>query len=190
MLPTLAMRTLRSGDLVLEPQVAAHADALFAVLGDPAIYAYENVPPPSLDWLRERFARLETRTSADGTERWLNWALRLPADTLAGYVQATVHPDGHAFIAYILGSAHWGRGIAARAVQAMADELAAYYGAHTLWAVYKSANARSERLLERLAFEPAPPAPEGRFAIEPDESIMRRAANVPPARREPMGEAT
>src|SRR5215218_3736664 len=116
MLPTLAMRTLRSGDLVLEPQIAAHADAMFAVLADPAIYAYENVPPPSLDWLRTRFARLETRTSADTTERWLNWALRLPADTLAGYVQATVHADGHAFVAYILGSAYWGRGIATRAV--------------------------------------------------------------------------
>jgi len=183
------MRTLRSGDLVLEPQLAAHADAMFAVLGDPAIYAFENVPPPSVDWLRERFARLETRTSADGTERWLNWALRLPADTLAGYVQATVHPDGHAFIAYILGSAHWGRGLATRAVQAMVDELATYYGAHTLWAVYKSANARSRRLLERLRFAPAPSALAGRFAIEPDESLMRRAANVPRARREPMGEA-
>jgi len=178
--PTLAMRPLRSGDLVLEPQVAAHADAMFAVLGDPAIYEYENVPPPSLDWLRERFARLETRTSADGTEHWLNWALRLPADTLAGYVQATVHPDGHAFVAYILGSAHWGRGLATRAVQAMADELAGYYGAHTLWAVYKRANTRSRRLLERLAFAPAPPASAGRFAIEPDESPMRRAVNVTP----------
>ena len=42
---------------VLEPQVAAHAEAMFVVLSDPAIYAYENAPPESLEWLRKRFER-------------------------------------------------------------------------------------------------------------------------------------
>lgn len=77
------MRCLVAGEVTLEPQVAAHAEEMFAVLSDPAIYTHENQPPPSLEWLRERFRRLETRRSADGRERWLNWVIRMPSAELA-----------------------------------------------------------------------------------------------------------
>src|SRR5512135_3215864 len=113
------MRAIVGDGLTLEPQTAAHAEQMFVVLSDPAIYEYENEAPPSLDWLRERFARLETRRSADGSEQWLNWVIRLPTSELAGYVQATVRANGRAAIAYELSSAFWGRGLARRAVQAM-----------------------------------------------------------------------
>lgn len=42
---------------MLEPQVAAHASEMFDVLSDPAIYEFENEPPPSEAWLVERYAR-------------------------------------------------------------------------------------------------------------------------------------
>ena len=71
------MRTIEIATLKLEPQVAAYADAMFAVLSDPAIYEYENAPPESLEWLRARFAKLEARHSADEQERWLNWVIRI-----------------------------------------------------------------------------------------------------------------
>jgi hypothetical protein len=45
---------LRAGALVLEPQVAAHAAEMFRVLGDPAIYEFENAPPESEAWLARR----------------------------------------------------------------------------------------------------------------------------------------
>src|SRR5262249_46322506 len=115
-----------------EPQTAAHAEEMFALLSDPAIYEYENGPPPSLEWLRERFARLESRSSADGSEQWLNWVIRLPTSGLVGYVQAIVKANGQAAIAYELSSAYWGRGLARLAVQAMMTELADHYRAHTL----------------------------------------------------------
>src|SRR5688572_21030626 len=103
--PERAIETLR---LTLEPQRAAHADAMFEVLSDPAIYAHENAPPKSLQSLRERYTKLETRRSGDGREQWLNWVLRQRSmGDLIGYVQATVQADGHAFIAYELGSTHW-----------------------------------------------------------------------------------
>jgi hypothetical protein len=38
--------------------------------------------PASLDALRERYLRLASRRSADGSQHWLNWAL-LPRDALA-----------------------------------------------------------------------------------------------------------
>ena len=153
------MHVIDTGSLTLEPQTAAHAEEMFAVLSDPAIYEYENEPPPSLEWLRARFTQLESRRSANGQERWLNWVIRLPTSKLVGYVQATVDPNGRAAIAYELSSAYWGRGLARRAVQAMISELV---------------NLRSMRLLDRLGFSPASAERHGKHRVEPGELLMQR----------------
>lgn len=168
------MRTLVTGDLTLEPQVAAHADGMFAVLCDPALYEYENDPPASLEALRERFARLEARKSPEGNEHWLNWVLHLPGTGPIGFVQATVHADGRAAIAYVLGSPYWGRGLARRAVEAMLSELREAYAVKRFTAVLKRPNLRSLRLLERLGFSPATPQDCETIGIEPDEVMMMR----------------
>ena len=162
--------------ITLEAQCAAHAADMFAVLSDPAIYEYENEPPASLEWLRDRFARLESRRSADGRQQWLNWVIRLPSSQLAGYVQATVHGDGRAAIAYVLGSQYWGRGLAREAVEAMIAELVRSCQVRTLSAVLKRDNVRSLRLLERLGFEPATPELCAALAVERDERLMVRDA--------------
>lgn len=172
---------IRTPRLLLEPQRAAHAPAMFALLADPAIYRHENEPPASLAWLQERFTKLESRRSADGSELWLNWVLRRSDGALAGYVQATVQADGQAWIAYVLGSAHWGQGLAGEAVAAMIDALASRYAVHTLLAVFKRSNSPSRRLLERLGFAAADADDPLREGIEADEDLMRRrlAATVP-----------
>ena len=51
-----SMRALATARLCLEPQMARHADAMFEVLSDPAIYTHENAPPSSREWLHERCA--------------------------------------------------------------------------------------------------------------------------------------
>ena len=170
------MRALEHARLRLEPQVEGHAAEMFAVLSDPAIYEHENAPPCSVAWLADRYRKLESRVSPDGTERWLNWVVRLPTGELAGYVQATVHASGRAAIAYELNSRYWGRGIASAAVERMIAELAAAYGVETLGAVLKQANARSRRLLERLGFAPAPEALRKEAEAGPDELLMVRSA--------------
>jgi [ribosomal protein S5]-alanine N-acetyltransferase len=172
MTPDLAL--IRADGLTLEPQTMAHADEMFVVLSDPAIYEYENQPPRSLEWLRERFGRLESRCSADGSEQWLNWVIRLPNSELAGYVQATVFADGHAAIAYELSSAYWGRGLARRAVQAMIAELAEHYHVHIVTAVLKRENQRSLRLLERLGFSVASAKSHAEQNVDPSELLMQR----------------
>ncbi|MGH8673966.1 MAG: GNAT family N-acetyltransferase [Burkholderiales bacterium] len=166
------MRVIRVERIVLEPQAALHAREMYEVLSDPAIYEYENEPPASLEWLRERFRKLETRRSADGKEHWLNWVIRLPATGLIGYVQATVHPEGRAAIAYVLASRFWGRGLAHDAVQAMIAVLGQDYGVCRLSAVFKRQNRRSQRLLERLGFSLASPELHAEYRAEPDESLM------------------
>jgi [ribosomal protein S5]-alanine N-acetyltransferase len=168
------MRALQTPRLQLEPQSALHAEAMFAVLSDPAIYEYENAPPISQEWLRERFTKLESRRSADGSEQWLNWVLRQHGGALIGYVQATLRADGQAFIAYELASAHWGRGLGSEAVAAMIDELVVQYGVHTLLAIFKRANHRSRRLLERLGFGVADAASRQGAELEADEDLMQR----------------
>jgi len=169
-----AMRALETPRLTLEPQTAAHADDMFVVLGDPAIYEFENEPPRSLEWLRQRFTKLESRQSADGGEQWLNWVIRVPGCGLIGYVQATLRRDGSATIAYELASAYWGRGFASEALRAMIDELFARYDVRELSAVLKGANGRSLRLLERLGFALAPPAMRTKRRIDVDELLMSR----------------
>jgi len=164
----MSMRELRTARLVLEPQVEAHAEAMFDVLSDPAIYEHENEPPRSAAWLRERFRKLESRTSADGSEQWLNWIVRFDREPI-GYVQATVHGDGRADIAYVFASRHWARGFAREAVEGLLQELRERYDVRRAVAVFKTANHRSRRLLEHLRFTAA----TGEIGF--DEEIMERA---------------
>ena len=173
------MHVIETGSLTLEPQTVAHAEEMFVVLSDPAIYEYENEPPPSLEWLRARFTKLEARRSSDGREQWLNWVIRLPTSELIGYVQATVRANGRAAIAYALSSRYWGRGLARQAVQAMVAELVEHYQARRLSAVLKRVNLRSLRLLERLGFSLASPEQHVRHRVEPGELLMHREIQRP-----------
>ena len=170
------MNAIVAEGITLEPQTRAHAAEMFAVLSDPAIYEYENAPPASLEWLRARFEKLETRRSADGGEQWLNWVLRVPSAELIGYVQATVRADASAAIAYELASAYWGRGLARQAVAAMMRELVERYGVVFFTAIAKRANLRSTRLLERLGFSAASEELREKLRVEPDEVLMCRSA--------------
>jgi ribosomal-protein-alanine N-acetyltransferase len=173
------MHVIERAGLTLEPQTVAHAEEMFGVLSDPAIYEYENEPPPSVEWLRARFTKLESRQSPDGQEQWLNWVIRLPTSELIGYVQATVRSNGYAAIAYELSSTYWGRGLASQAVQAMIGELVERYGVRKLSAVFKRENQRSARLLERLGFSLASPEEHVKRQVESAERLMQMQVTRP-----------
>ena len=145
--------SLQGNGLRLEPQTARHAPAMYALLRDPALYEFlDQAPPASEAALRERFTRLQTRRSPDGSQHWLNWVIRLADGRLAGYVQATVYPDHTANIAYVLGHAFWGRGIALEATRCLLDELPRGDKVRQAFATVDQRNARSLRLLRRLGF--------------------------------------
>ena len=106
--------------LDLTPLRRDHADELFTVLADPSLYeCTEEVPPASPMDLRNRYARLETRQSPDGSEAWLNWILSEISTGLSiGYVQATV-TSRCTDIAWVVGRIWQRRGLATEAAQAL-----------------------------------------------------------------------
>ena len=80
--------------LRLMPLVVEDADEMVTVLGDERMYEFTGGCPPSLEELRGRYRRLIVGHSADGSEQWLNWVVRLTAEDLAvGAMQATLATD-------------------------------------------------------------------------------------------------
>ena len=146
-------RDLRSSRLVLEPIQVRHADLLFELLQDPSLYTFmPTEPPASLELLRARYETLSRRSSPDGSETWLNWAVRLPDGAYVGTVQATVFKNASALLAYELGAEHRGAGYATEACRVVMDELVDAYGVGEIRALVDTRNERSIRLLERLGF--------------------------------------
>lgn len=166
------MNDLQTAICTLEPLLTAHADEMFDVLSDPAIYEFENESPESKERLADHYRQLEGRASPDGQEYWLNWIIRLLSGELAGYVQATVLKSGISYIAYELNSKFWRQGIGGNAVSAMMTELSSTYAVHNCVAVLKTANFRSMALLSSLGFHMLERSEAEQFEPESDESVM------------------
>ncbi len=147
------MQPIVTSELALEPLRVAHADAMFELLSDAEIYRYlDYSPPASIEHLRNVYVQLEARESPDGNEAWLNLVVHPHGHSLVGYVQATVASNRSAYVAYVLGSHHWGRGHALKAIQAMLGHLASAYEVNRCIATVEAENERSIHLLERLGF--------------------------------------
>jgi ribosomal-protein-alanine N-acetyltransferase len=170
------MHTLAAGQLILEPLTVAHAEAMFEVLADTEIHRYLDHPaPPSVAYLREVYARLETRRSPDGSQVWLNWVIRLPGHPPLGYVQATVVAADTAWVAYALSCKYWGQGYGHAATRAMLEHLATEYGVKRYLATVEAENRRSIRLLERLGFHAATQLEsDGHSLSETERLFVRR----------------
>jgi RimJ/RimL family protein N-acetyltransferase len=111
-----------TGRLDLLPLRVEHAEEMAGVLADPALHTYIGGRPDTLEALRARY-ELMTAGSSDPAVSWLNWVIRLRDEAcLTGYVQATVGPSGDgpvAEIAWVVGTAWQGRGIATEAAGAL-----------------------------------------------------------------------
>ena len=162
-------------ELELHPATVAHVADMFAVLSDPQIYRYlDDVPPPSVEHLHSVYQRRETRQSPDGSEQWLNWVVCPGGSKPVGVVQATIINASTAWIAYVFGSKHWGKGYAHAATRAMIDHLRQGYGITVFMATVEMENARSIRLLERLSFRLATLQEAQRQELSPTELLFVR----------------
>jgi RimJ/RimL family protein N-acetyltransferase len=107
--------------LNLTPLRSADADEMVVVLGDPRLYGFIGGSPPSRDELRIRYERQSVGHSADGSEEWRNWIVRLrPSGEAIGLVQTTIRGGGEvADVAWLIGVPWQGRRYAVEAAQAL-----------------------------------------------------------------------
>jgi RimJ/RimL family protein N-acetyltransferase len=120
---------LDSERLVLEPLRPEHAEELAPILDDTSLHRFTGGQPASTEKLRARFERQVVGHSADGTEQWRNWTVRLRSSGQAiGTLQATVRPCGErtvAEIAWVVGVVYQGQGFAKEAAAEMVSWLRA-----------------------------------------------------------------
>ena len=136
------------------------APALFSWASDPEVTRYLSFAP-----------HRDVDESRAALRRWARaWAesegLLLPCRTLTYLIEVEGKPVGSLSVhraryglelGYALARAHWGRGIAPRAVRSLAEWLLAH-GAHRVFATAHVENAASHRVLEKAGF-----AREGRL---------------------------
>lgn len=139
-------------DLRLDPLRVGDATEMTGVLADPALYTVIGGRPPTPAELTDQYARQVVGVSADGTEEWLNWVVRVDGRA-TGYVQATVHGGERAVVAWVIGTRWQRRGIATAAARAMLAELAAR-GVARVEAYIEPGHRPSELVAERVGFTP------------------------------------
>ena len=172
--------TLAAGLVSLEPQTVAHAQAMFDVLSDPELYRYlDYPPPPSAEYLAERYRDQERRLSPDGRHLWLNWVVRERGGALVGYVQSTVVSPDETWVGYVLASASWGRGFGFDAMRAMLEHVASAHNVTRFLARVEAENVRSVRLLDRLLFRTASPGEAALHRMTSTERLYVRAGLGP-----------
>jgi RimJ/RimL family protein N-acetyltransferase len=108
--------------LTMLPLRVEYAAAMADVLADPALYTFTGGEPPTVASLEARYRR-QLAGPGRPDEQWLNWVIKYD-DALVGYVQATV-TGGTAEIAWVIGTAWQGRGLAREAAQGLVTWLRA-----------------------------------------------------------------
>jgi ribosomal-protein-alanine N-acetyltransferase len=147
-IPELVTERLR-----LRAPVPGDATALLAVLGDPEVTRYHNVPTlTTLEEAQGLLERLEQRQAAHDTVRW---AIELVEH---GEMIGTVgllrfdFEHRHAELGYEIARRWWGRGLAPEAAAAVVGYGFSVMGFHRIEAGVLPGNAASVRVLQKLGF--------------------------------------
>ncbi len=141
--------------LWIEPLLPAHAASLYECLQDERLYEFiPQDPPASLQALEARYRALSSRRSPDGREAWLNWALLTRRfGEYAGVLEATVHENLTATIAYMIFVPYQRLGFAAEGCSRLLAHLFEDYRVSVVMAEIDTRNAASIALVESLGFE-------------------------------------
>ncbi|MEJ7816807.1 MAG: GNAT family protein [Rubrobacter sp.] len=152
--------TLETERLLLEPLMPEHAPLLVKDLADERLYRFiPTDAPESAEALETRYRKLFSRRSPDGSEVWLNFAMRLreegtlPKASYVGMLEATVFPNRSAYIAYTVFVPFWRQGYAREGCARMLRHLLEDYRVRVVVAEMDTRNAASVSLAEALGFE-------------------------------------
>ena len=148
-----AIPELTTERLRLRAPALGDAAALLAVLGDPAVTRYHNVPTlATLADARALLERLEQRYAARETIRW---AIELARSReMIGTVGLLRFDFEHrrAEVGYEIAQRWWGRGLVPEAAGAVIRHGFTALGLHRIEAGVLSGNRASVRVLEKLGF--------------------------------------
>ena len=146
---------LETERLFLEPILPAHAPVLYARMQEERLYRFiPQDPPVTPQALEDRYDFLSARRSPDGREAWLNWAMReRGSGDYAGTLEATVHDDRKATVAYMVFVPYQRRGFAAEACGRLLEHLFDDYRVGVVAAEIDTRNAASVALVKSLGFE-------------------------------------
>jgi RimJ/RimL family protein N-acetyltransferase len=143
------MTMLLTERLSLRPLQEGDEGALFAMLGDPAAMEF---------WDRDPLARLGTaqalladELAAASAGNFMAW-LVLEKGELVGSVDLSGLVSAEAWLGFIFRPAHWGRGLAQEALQAVIAHAFDVLKLGRLDARVQTGNLRAIRLLRRLDF--------------------------------------
>ncbi len=151
----LLAATIVTGRLRLDPLIPDDADEMVSVLNDQRLHEFTGGRPLPLDQLRARYQRLAVGRSADGSQLWFNWIMRLGAGEAVGFIQATVTDHGRsAELAWVVGLRWQGRGFASEAATAVVNWLVGE-GICTVQACIHPEHHGSARVAARAGLEPS-----------------------------------
>jgi [ribosomal protein S5]-alanine N-acetyltransferase len=148
-------KALETERLLLEPLLPEHATLLFESLADECLYRFiPQDAPESVEALEARYRKLSSRRSPDGSEVWLNFAMRLrERATYLGTLEVTVFADRSAYLAYTVFVPFWRRGYAREGCARVLRHLVEDHGVRIVTAEMDTRNAASAALAESLGFE-------------------------------------
>lgn len=146
---------LETPRLLIEPLLSVHAVRLYEGLQDERLYEYiPQNPPASPQALEDRYVNLSSRRSPDNSEAWLNWAVRTRrSGDYVGVLEATVHENLTAAMAYMVFVPFQRRGLAAEACSRLLAHLFEDYRVSVVAAEIDTRNVASIALVESLGFE-------------------------------------
>ncbi len=148
------MRTIRTQNLRLTPVTTQNADALWRILQQPDLRAYQDLPNVGNAAFVQMVARRPRRLVPGETGRfeWLIYARGVRK--ALGWVSLRVPERDRATgeIGYSIVRESRGRGIASEAVRALIDESFESAALERLRAYCLAENAASRRVLERIGF--------------------------------------
>ncbi|WP_296946412.1 GNAT family N-acetyltransferase [uncultured Massilia sp.] len=152
-MPTLTPVELATQRLLLRPMDERDTEAHYAVFSDPAVTRYWSTEPwTSIDQAVQAIARIRS-AFADGSELRLGIVLRETGELIGNCaLHHFVDASRRCEIGYALASAHWGKGYAGEALEALVEYGLRALDLNRIEADIDPDNVASGRVLEKLGF--------------------------------------
>jgi RimJ/RimL family protein N-acetyltransferase len=172
----LAIASLETARLVLEPLGPAHAAAHFPHLQDPELYRFTpgHKPPASVAELEQRYAAMASGREPEGTAVSFNWAARLrEGGADVGTFGTYGAPGGRAVVMYTVFTAQQRRGYAREGLRRVIEHLRDSLRTSEVAAWIDPRNARSICLVEALGFARAGQPGSAHLASDEGGYVLR-----------------